>query len=353
MQYYAAGNPPPSTASVIVTATQQSGIMAGTGITAINSLTGAVQTLGVGTSGTDFAISSIGTSHTFNLPTASSTNRGALSSSDWTIFNNKQNALTNPITGTGTNNEIAYFTASGTIGSLTTGTYPSLTELSYVKGVTSGIQTQLGTKQASSTNLTSLSGLTYASTSFVKMTAAGTFALDTNTYLTSVGTGTTNELTYWSGTNTISSLTTSTYPSLTELSYVKGVTSGIQTQITGKQTDSAWVDCSSNSISGWSATTTKIMQYKLLGSKTMIFQFEIVGTGSGTTSSITLPFTSSAWGNQYNMIHAINSAASAITPAIVGASSTTLNVYPAANIATTWTNAVARTVRGTITINLA
>lgn len=89
MQYYAAGSPPPSTASVIVTATQQSGIMAGTGITAINSLTGAVQTLGVGTSGTDFAISSSGTSHTFNLPTASSSNRGALSSTDWSTFNNK------------------------------------------------------------------------------------------------------------------------------------------------------------------------------------------------------------------------------------------------------------------------
>jgi hypothetical protein len=86
-------------------------------------------------------------------------------------------------------------------------------------------------KQAGSTNLTSLSALAYASTSFVKMTAAGTFALDTNTYLTSVGTGTTNQLTYWSGTNTLGSLTTATYPSLTELSYVKGVTSSIQTQL--------------------------------------------------------------------------------------------------------------------------
>ena len=38
--------------------------------------------------------------------------------------------------------------------------------------------------QASSTNLTSLSGLTYAATSLVKMTAAGTFGLDTATYLT-------------------------------------------------------------------------------------------------------------------------------------------------------------------------
>ena len=40
--------------------------------------------------------------------------------------------------------------------------------------------------QQANTNLTSLAGLTYASTSFVKMTAAGTFALDTNVYLTSV-----------------------------------------------------------------------------------------------------------------------------------------------------------------------
>ena len=38
--------------------------------------------------------------------------------------------------------------------------------------------------QASSTNLTSVAGLTYVSASFVKMTAANTFSLDTSTYLT-------------------------------------------------------------------------------------------------------------------------------------------------------------------------
>jgi hypothetical protein len=86
---YSAIPPAPSVPSIILTVTQQSGIMAGTGITAINSLTGAAQTMVAGTSGTDFAVSSVGTTHTFNLPTASATNRGALSTADWTTFNGK------------------------------------------------------------------------------------------------------------------------------------------------------------------------------------------------------------------------------------------------------------------------
>jgi len=75
--------------SLILTVTQQSGIMAGTGVTAINGLTGAAQTLAVGTDSTDFKIASTGTTHTFNLPTASATKRGALSSTDWSTFNGK------------------------------------------------------------------------------------------------------------------------------------------------------------------------------------------------------------------------------------------------------------------------
>jgi hypothetical protein len=47
------------------------------------------------------------------------------------------------ITGVGTANEIAYFTSGQVIASLPVATYPSLTELAYVKGVTSAIQTQL------------------------------------------------------------------------------------------------------------------------------------------------------------------------------------------------------------------
>lgn len=62
-----------------------------TGLTALNGLTSQVQNLTVGTSGTDFAISSVTDTHTFNLPTASATNRGALSTTDWSAFNGKFN----------------------------------------------------------------------------------------------------------------------------------------------------------------------------------------------------------------------------------------------------------------------
>jgi hypothetical protein len=64
-----------------------------TGLTALNGLTAQVQNFATGTTGTDFGISSATSTHTFNLPTASATNRGALSSADWTTFNGKQAAL--------------------------------------------------------------------------------------------------------------------------------------------------------------------------------------------------------------------------------------------------------------------
>jgi hypothetical protein len=60
-------------------------------LTALNGLTAQVQNFATGTAGTDFGISSATSTHTFNLPTASATNRGALSSADWTTFNGKFN----------------------------------------------------------------------------------------------------------------------------------------------------------------------------------------------------------------------------------------------------------------------
>jgi hypothetical protein len=87
-----------------------------TGLTALNGLTAQVQYFATGTSGTDFNISSATSTHTFNFPNASATNRGLLTSADWTTFNNKQNALTNPVTGTGTTNTLPKFTGTSAIG---------------------------------------------------------------------------------------------------------------------------------------------------------------------------------------------------------------------------------------------
>ena len=94
MEYYPAGNPPPSTASAIVTVTQQAGIMAGTGMTALNGLSADVQTINTGTTGTDFNVVSSGTDHQFNIPTASAVNRGLLSTTDWSTFNGKEPSIT-------------------------------------------------------------------------------------------------------------------------------------------------------------------------------------------------------------------------------------------------------------------
>lgn len=73
-----------------------------------------VAALTIGTAGTDISSSvANGTTTpviTLNIPTASATNRGALSAADWATFNSKQNAFT------GTTNYIPKFTGTSTIG---------------------------------------------------------------------------------------------------------------------------------------------------------------------------------------------------------------------------------------------
>ena len=77
-----------------------------TGLTALNGLTSQVQYFATGTSGIDFNITSATDTHTFNIPTASATNRGALSSANWTTFNNK-------VGGSGTINKLSKWTPDG------------------------------------------------------------------------------------------------------------------------------------------------------------------------------------------------------------------------------------------------
>jgi len=195
--------PRPAIQSTILTITQQSGIMAGTGITALNGLTPDVQTFATGTTGTDFNIVSSGSTHTFNIPSASNLARGLVSILAQT-FAGIKTFLSAPIFDSLTASRILATDGSKAVQSLDTTTYPDLTELSYVKGVTSALQTQINNKQAT---------ITGGATTIVSSNLTASRALASDA----------------SGKVAVSATTS------TELGYVSGVTSAIQTQLNGKQ----------------------------------------------------------------------------------------------------------------------
>jgi hypothetical protein len=116
--------------------------------------------------------------NTISIPVATSLANGYLSSTDWSTFNGKQATIT--LTTTGSSGASTFVTNTLNIPNYT---------LSGLGG------------QPLATNLTSLAALTYVSTSFVKMTAAGTFALDTNTYYLS-----SNPSGYTNNTGTVTSV---------------------------------------------------------------------------------------------------------------------------------------------------
>lgn len=92
-----------------------------------------------------------------------------------------------------TASELVATDANKGLQSLAVATYPSLTEISYVKGVTSSIQTQLNAKQAQGDVLDDLNTLGASTTDgqFIVATGAGVFAYESGaTARTSLGLGT-------------------------------------------------------------------------------------------------------------------------------------------------------------------
>ena len=127
---------------------------AATGITAINGITSGTQSLTVGTAGTEPAFSSVTSTHTLNLPMASTTNvtAGLLSKADYDLFNAKQAALT---AGSGISISAGTISATG----LTT------SNLSESAGITNGqlanSLTTIGTTSiALGSSATTIAGLT-------------------------------------------------------------------------------------------------------------------------------------------------------------------------------------------------
>lgn len=114
-----------------------------TGLTALNGLTAQVQNFATGTSGTDFAISSSVNTHTFNLPNASATARGVVSTGSQTFAGAKtfnSDIIVNGITvgkgGASNGNNTAI--GANSLSSNTTGTLNTATGLSALQYNTAG-----------------------------------------------------------------------------------------------------------------------------------------------------------------------------------------------------------------------
>jgi len=234
-----------------------------------------VAALTLGTTGSDLSSTvANGTTTpviTLQVPTASAANRGALSSADWSTFNSKAAALS------GTINTIAYWDSSTTIASLALATYPSLTELSYVKGVTSAIQTQLNAKQATIT-------LTTTGTSGAATFSANTLNIPqyqaAGTYVTSV-TGT-SPIVSSGGTTPAISIPVAT-------TSVNGYLSSADwTTFNGKQATITLTTTGTSGAATFSSNTLNIPNYadSFVGTVTSVAAITLGTTGTDLSSTV-------------------------------------------------------------------
>lgn len=186
-------------------------LVGGAGVGTVTS----VAALTLGTTGTDLSSTvANGTTTpviTLNVPTASATNRGALSAADWTTFNNKQNALIDPVTGTGNNNYIAKFTSTGsTIGNSLLQSNASnvfINQENTSLGVDAQADTRLGFTKKSGFN----PYLTYATDPLVIASTAGTSIAASNTFTPRLQLSIAGELSIYNFFNLINAVTPGIY----------------------------------------------------------------------------------------------------------------------------------------------
>jgi hypothetical protein len=263
-----------------------------------------VAALTLGTTGTDLS-SSVATGTTtpvitLNVPTASATNRGALSAADWTTFNNK---------GSGTVTSVSF---TGGIITVATGTTtPAFT----VAGTSGGIPYfSSGTTWASSAALTQY-GIVYGggAGNAPVSTAAGTtgqvLTATTSgapTWAAPATSGTVTSVSVVSANGFAGTVATATStPAITLTTSITGVLKGNGTAISAAVANTDYVPLST--------VITKTADYTITGTDTWI-----INNKTGTALTLTFPAASSWTGRSITVKNmqalAVNSASSNIVP---------------------------------------
>ncbi|MEI6186876.1 MAG: hypothetical protein WCP46_00040 [Alphaproteobacteria bacterium] len=223
--------------------------------------------------------------------------------------------------------------------------------------------------QPLNTNLTSLSALSYTSASFVKMTAAGTFALDTNTYLTANQTITLSGDVSGSGTTaittTLASIITAGGPTgsssvVPVITYdAKGRLTAVSTATITPASIGASPLAGSSSITTVGTLSSGSIPYSLLSGTIPTWNQNTTGTAAnvtfnnvtgGSSYPVLLNSTNSVGYNATVFVNLVNGSLNATTFIGAGNSLTSLPtntaLYPTLNQNTSGTAAIATTFGG-------
>ena len=157
------------------------------------------------------SVSTVSGAATVSISQATTTTNGYLSSTDWNTFNNKQAALTNPVTGTGNNDYIAKFTSTGsTIGNSllqSVGTDVFINQENTSIGIDAQANIRLGFTKKTGFN----PYLTYATDPFVIASSSGLNIFASNTFTKRLELSITGELSIYNFFNIINAITPAIY----------------------------------------------------------------------------------------------------------------------------------------------
>jgi hypothetical protein len=138
----------------------------------------------------------------------------------------------------------------------------------------------------------------------------------------------------------------------TEIGYLDGVTSAIQTQIDGKLTIPVWQDFTSTQI-GWSSTTTFLVRYMVIGKMVTVY-FRVTGTSNSTTTTITMPFINNGTSNITILTTGLNAGGAVIANSTIATGNNVLsaNYFNTIGSTTAFTATGTKQIAGTITYEI-